>query len=263
MGALADRMDRRTITALNFLVQVAGLALLATSASPAAIYAGCALFGLGVGNVITLPGLLVEREFPREHFAGVVSVITATNQLAFAFAPGLIGLLRDATGNYVLALTLCAAADLAAAAVVYAGRSRAARSRDAAAGSARDTRSRANTARLADGDLATPRPAAAAPVTLGPAPSAGPPAPLPPVGLALRPNCECCDRDLPPESLEAVICSFECTFCRHCAEALLRWRCPNCGGELVRRPVRPAGSLRRHPASTVRIRRPAPCDTAA
>ena len=61
--------------------------------------------------------------------------------------------------------------------------------------------------------------------------------------LELRPNCECCDRDLPPESLEARICSFECTFCRSCAETVLGGHCPNCGGELVRPPVRPEGKL--------------------
>jgi MFS family permease len=122
MGALADRLDRRSIAGLNFLMQVAGLALLAWSPFTASIYAGCALFGLGVGNVITLPGLLVEREFPRARFASIVSLITATNQLAFAFAPGLIGILRDATGDYGLALGLCAAADLIAAAVIVLGR---------------------------------------------------------------------------------------------------------------------------------------------
>lgn len=69
--------------------------------------------------------------------------------------------------------------------------------------------------------------------------------------LELRPNCERCDRDLPPESLEAMICSFECTFCVACAEAL--GICPNCGGELVRRPIRPANELSKHPASTLRV----------
>jgi hypothetical protein len=57
--------------------------------------------------------------------------------------------------------------------------------------------------------------------------------------LELRPNCECCDRDLPPDAGDARICSYECTFCRDCAEGVLGGRCPNCGGELVRRPVRP------------------------
>jgi len=70
--------------------------------------------------------------------------------------------------------------------------------------------------------------------------------------LQLRPNCECCDRDLPPESAEAVICSFECTFCTACAEQVLGGRCPNCSGELVRRPVRPKEKLAKFPASTER-----------
>lgn len=71
--------------------------------------------------------------------------------------------------------------------------------------------------------------------------------------LALRPNCECCDADLPPESARARICTFECTFCAECAEGVLAGSCPNCGGELVRRPVRPAAMLAKYPASTTRI----------
>ncbi|HZN56770.1 MAG TPA: DUF1272 domain-containing protein [Planctomycetota bacterium] len=76
--------------------------------------------------------------------------------------------------------------------------------------------------------------------------------------LELRPNCECCDRDLLPESAEAFICSFECTFCRTCAEERLEGRCPNCGGELVRRPRRPVDKLAQHPASTRRVVKPCP-----
>ena len=71
--------------------------------------------------------------------------------------------------------------------------------------------------------------------------------------LTLRPNCECCDRDLPAESTLAVICSFECTFCQNCAQQRLNGHCPNCGGELVRRPIRPAAKLANFPASTVRV----------
>lgn len=72
--------------------------------------------------------------------------------------------------------------------------------------------------------------------------------------LALRPNCECCDKDLPPEAPDAVICSFECTFCTDCAsERLPGGRCPNCGGELVKRPVRPADRLRKFPPSEKRV----------
>jgi hypothetical protein len=71
--------------------------------------------------------------------------------------------------------------------------------------------------------------------------------------LSMRPNCECCDRDLGPETSEAFICSFECTFCENCASASLRGVCPNCGGELVRRPRRPAAMLAKHPASSERV----------
>jgi len=76
--------------------------------------------------------------------------------------------------------------------------------------------------------------------------------------LLLRPNCECCDRDLPPESADARICSFECTFCAACA-ATLGARCPNCGGELVARPRRPADRLALHPGSTARVFKPSGC----
>ena len=77
--------------------------------------------------------------------------------------------------------------------------------------------------------------------------------------LQLRPSCECCDRDLPPASPEAMICSFECTFCRGCADGRLGGQCPNCGGELVRRPVRPTDRLARYPASTERVFKPDGC----
>lgn len=70
--------------------------------------------------------------------------------------------------------------------------------------------------------------------------------------LALRPNCECCDRDLGPDSRDAFICSFECTYCRDCTEGELAGTCPNCKGELVRRPVRPPAALLKFPARTER-----------
>lgn len=71
--------------------------------------------------------------------------------------------------------------------------------------------------------------------------------------LQLRPNCELCDIDLKPDSMDALICTFECTFCRVCAETRLKGICPNCGGELVRRPIRPAEKLIKYPASTQRV----------
>jgi len=80
--------------------------------------------------------------------------------------------------------------------------------------------------------------------------------------LELRPNCECCGKDLPPAA-DARICSFECTFCPECTETTLSGRCPNCGGELVARPVRPPAKLEKFPASTVRKVKPEGCLPAA
>jgi len=77
--------------------------------------------------------------------------------------------------------------------------------------------------------------------------------------LEIRPNCEYCDKDLPADSIQAMICSYECTFCLSCVEGILKNVCPNCGGGLTSRPIRPivarrAGlSLRHQPASTERI----------
>jgi hypothetical protein len=77
--------------------------------------------------------------------------------------------------------------------------------------------------------------------------------------LDIRPSCECCDKSLAPDSTEARICSFECTFCAACAENVLMEKCPNCGGELLARPRRPSDKLAAHPASTKRIHKPGNC----
>jgi hypothetical protein len=81
--------------------------------------------------------------------------------------------------------------------------------------------------------------------------------------LQLRPNCECCDKDLPPDSTEALICSFECTFCASCVATVLKGTCPNCGGELVARPRRPVDKLVKYPPSTQRVLKPQGCGSAA
>ncbi len=76
--------------------------------------------------------------------------------------------------------------------------------------------------------------------------------------LELRPNCEYCDKDLPPHATDARICSYECTFCADCVESVLSNVCPNCGGGFVPRPIRPRTERRpgvclgKHPASTKR-----------
>ncbi|HUJ76150.1 MAG TPA: DUF1272 domain-containing protein [bacterium] len=81
--------------------------------------------------------------------------------------------------------------------------------------------------------------------------------------LLLKPNCECCDKDLPPDAPDAVICTYECTFCRRCAETVFQGVCPNCGGNFTPRPIRPPAMLAKHPASTERYLRERPCGAAA
>ena len=77
--------------------------------------------------------------------------------------------------------------------------------------------------------------------------------------LQLRPSCECCDRDLPPDSKDALICTFECTFCRDCVEKVLKGVCLNCGGGFTERPIRPARLLEKYPPSLERIFKPEGC----
>jgi hypothetical protein len=74
--------------------------------------------------------------------------------------------------------------------------------------------------------------------------------------MILKPNCECCDRDLPPESADARICTYECTFCADCVETRLGGACPNCGGNFTARPIRPPAMLAKHPASNERYTKP-------
>ena len=71
--------------------------------------------------------------------------------------------------------------------------------------------------------------------------------------LVLKPNCECCDKDLPPSSPDARICTYECTFCAQCATERFDNTCPNCGGNFVPRPIRTEAQLNKHPGSTKRF----------
>jgi uncharacterized protein len=77
--------------------------------------------------------------------------------------------------------------------------------------------------------------------------------------LLMKPNCECCNRDLPPDSSDARICSFECTFCAECVATRVNGKCPNCGGPFARRPIRLAAALRQYPAMIERIFKPQGC----
>jgi MFS family permease len=117
-GYLADRFDRRVVACVNFIVQMFGMAILATATAPAMLYLGCALFGLGVGNTTSLPGLLVQQEFPKQQFARIVSLVVAINQFSFAFGPSLLGQLEHAEGNYSAGLLVCLSMEALAALIV-------------------------------------------------------------------------------------------------------------------------------------------------
>lgn len=74
--------------------------------------------------------------------------------------------------------------------------------------------------------------------------------------LEIRPNCECCGRNLEVDDPDVFICSFECTWCAHCVASFDNGACPNCGGNLTHRPIRPASALANNPASMRRVYNP-------
>jgi MFS family permease len=117
-GYIADRFDRRVVACGNFILQMLGMAVLATATAPPMLYLGCGLFGLGVGNTTSLPGLLVQQEFPKQHFARIVSLVVAINQFSFAFGPSLLGQLEQAEGSYSTGLVACLSMDALAALIV-------------------------------------------------------------------------------------------------------------------------------------------------
>lgn len=109
---------------------------------------------------------------------------------------------------------------------------------------------------------ASPSGPATPPLDPGCCPDRFPP-PDPKRDADVQPNCECCDRDLPPGTKDAKIRTFECTFCRVCVETVLGGVCPNWGGGFVPRPVRPAHVLATYPASSERVLRPEGCARSA
>jgi MFS family permease len=118
-GYLADHYSRRLIATLNFAVQILGLLLLVFSHSYWVLYLACALHGLAVGNLIALPGLIIQREFAPEHFAHVNRWATAITQGFYALGPALIGAIREASGSYLPCLVFCAGMGLISAIIVY------------------------------------------------------------------------------------------------------------------------------------------------
>lgn len=121
---LPVKADRRLAAALNFAVQIAGtLSLLAAGSSSIVLsLLGCTLFGLGLGNLVSLPPLIAQTEFVRSDVPRVVALITATNQAVFAFAPVILGMLTDLLGSARAPLVAVALVQMAAIIAVLAGR---------------------------------------------------------------------------------------------------------------------------------------------
>jgi cyanate permease len=122
LASVLGESDRRIATAINLLLDVCGVTLLAKRGGTLWPLAGCALFELAVGNVISLPPLIAQAELDRDDVLRAVAMVTAVNQALFAFAPGVFGLLRDLTGSYALPLALAAVLQLACAILILAGR---------------------------------------------------------------------------------------------------------------------------------------------
>ncbi|MFL6817372.1 MAG: MFS transporter [Bradyrhizobium sp.] len=124
-STVIDRLNQRLASAISFVSQAVALLIIINSGNELVLIGACALFGFSVGNLITLPSLIVQGEFDPRSFGVLVSLITAINQITYAFGPGVIGLLRDLSGSYALPFYGCIALELIAAALIMVrGRNR-------------------------------------------------------------------------------------------------------------------------------------------
>ena len=118
LGAFNLRLDLRWVTALLLLSQAGALLAMTHTTNAAHLFVACAVFGLSAGNLMSLPAMIVQREFEAASFGLLIGLSTAIGQFIYAFGPGLLGLVRDATGSYIAPLGLCMALEIVAAALV-------------------------------------------------------------------------------------------------------------------------------------------------
>jgi MFS family permease len=118
LGVLSERINQRIASAVSLSAQAAALGVMTQTQDAATLLGACAVYGFSVGNVITFPSLIVQREFPAASFGMLIGLSTGISQFTYAFGPGLLGLVRDATGSYAASLALCTALNLAAAAIL-------------------------------------------------------------------------------------------------------------------------------------------------
>lgn len=118
LGAVVDRLDPGKAAAVSLLTQAAALCAIAWTTEPAVLFVACAVFGFSIGNLITLPPLIVHREFAPADFAAVLGLSTSVCGIVNALGPGVVGLVRAVTGGYTAALMLCVVLQLVAAAIL-------------------------------------------------------------------------------------------------------------------------------------------------
>ena len=118
LGFLNLRLDMRLFTAVSVISQAAALLAMTQTTNKIALFIACAVFGLSIGNLITLPALVIQREFQALSFGMLVGLSTAIGQFTCVFGPGLLGLVRDLTGGYTASLMLCIALEIVAAAII-------------------------------------------------------------------------------------------------------------------------------------------------
>jgi predicted MFS family arabinose efflux permease len=117
-STVIDRLNQRLASALSFLSQAAALLLLINLRNEYVLIAACGVFGFSVGNLITLPSLIVQREFDPRSFGVLVSLQTAITQVTYAFGPGVVGLLHGLSGSYTLPFYGCIVLELIAAVLI-------------------------------------------------------------------------------------------------------------------------------------------------
>jgi predicted MFS family arabinose efflux permease len=122
LGMVADRFNPRPLTAASFVSQALALTIITQTDSAVVLFACCAALGFSVGNLITLPPMIIHREFEASAFTVVLGLSTAISGIVCAFGPGMVGLVRSLSGGYGAALALCIALELVAAVIVLGGR---------------------------------------------------------------------------------------------------------------------------------------------
>ncbi len=118
LGLVVDRLDPRMATAVSLVTQAAALFAIAETTDTAVLFMACAVYGFSIGNLITLPPLIIHREFEPADFGAVLGLSTAICGIVSAFGPGIVGFVRGATGGYTAALMLCLTLQLVSAAIV-------------------------------------------------------------------------------------------------------------------------------------------------